>query len=77
MTHAVFQPLPAAGDAGFRGGLSYAVTIRGVDLIAGLRAQLFGGISQHSAVGRTVVQATPLAIDDGDHIGGVLADQVK
>lgn len=36
-----------------------------------------GGVSENPLVGRTVVQAAPFHIDEGDHVGGVFGDDLE
>src|SRR5690348_13832269 len=78
MSNTVFQGLAAAGKAGFLGGFDYARAVVGMNLFQGRGLlQLFGGIAKNLLIRGAVIKAPPVAINQGDHIGGILANQAK
>ena len=75
---AVFQSFSDTRAAGLRSGILNALTIIGVNLLETRRGlQFFLRISQNLLIRHTVENPLPVHIDDGDHVGGVFADQVK
>jgi hypothetical protein len=78
MAKTVFECFSDPRTARFLSGLLDAFAIIGVNLLERRRGlQLLGRISEDFLVGETVVNAPALHIHDGDHVRGVIADEVK
>lgn len=78
MTHAVFDRVSGPCPSRFLGGGLDSRDVFRVNLCeCGGAFQFFDGVAEHALVRSAVVQAIPLGVDDGDHIGGVFADQAE
>jgi hypothetical protein len=75
---AVLETLADAGFAGLARSVENPRAIVGMNLLEGWRAREFrSGVSENLLVGRTIVKAAPLDVDKGDHVGGVLGDDLE
>ena len=78
MAYPVFNAFALAAHASIFCGLQNSQAVIGMDLLhrrSGLK--VFRGISEYLFIGRTVVEAVAITVDERDHIGRVFADQLK
>src|SRR6267378_6655120 len=78
MSDAVFEPFSAACVTSFLRSLQYTRVIVRMNMIhGGSRCQLFRAISKDSLIGGTVIKALAVAVDYGNHVGGIFRNQLK
>src|SRR5208282_2276933 len=78
VAYSVFHPLSLAAQAGFFCCLQYSRAIVGMNLL-GRRSgfQVLGRIPEDLLIGGAVVQPATIAVDQRDHIGGILTDELE
>ena len=78
VAHAVFDPPPALAAERFPRSLLDLRAVFGMNLLERRGVpQLFFGVAESLAIGRTVVDAVARGIDQGNHVGRIFADEAR
>src|ERR1700722_10380546 len=78
MAYSIFDAFTLAAHAGIFCCLQDSRAIVGMNLLQRRGSvQVLGRVAENLLIGGTVVQATAVAVDQRDHIGGIFADELK
>ena len=78
MADAIFEPFAPAGVASFLRSFEHARAVVRMDLIhRGSCGQFFGAIPKNFMICGTVIEAPSVAVDYGNHVGGIFRNQLK